>query len=270
LEEKFAETEARIKGFQDAEKSRLDTNRKNQMSLEGARKSQKIKESQLIEKGYINPDGKIPIRIAALEGLGEKIEALRSQRAQADIEAASIQNTLGDEKRNLEQLQREETSRVRELQELDNLRTRRYRMFKETGQDRDAVTAVDWLRENHSMFAGFISEPLLLGLELTDGKYAGMIETCIAWIDQKTFVIEKQEDYYKFRQLLLNERKLRVGIKCPRAKFSDFAQDIQKMKRSIPQFGFEGVLIDLVQAPEPVLAFLCEASSFHKIVFYAY
>ncbi|KAJ3370179.1 Structural maintenance of chromosomes protein 5 [Kappamyces sp. JEL0680] len=263
-ENSFSSLKRAIATARNKEVLRLEKIGNAEAELETIRKLKDVKSQQLIEKGYIEHDGSIPIRIPAIEQVTAKIQDCLAAHSHASTEYEAIQIEKNDFSKQYAKLSRIVDSKVRELQELDDVRSRRFHALREKGNDPGLQDAIMWLRNNQQSFSGRVSDPVILELELTDPQFAALIETCIPWVDQKAFVFALERDYRVFREHVIERQKRRVAIKCPSNTLAYYLAE-KPTTEQLAKYGFEGVLIDLVKGHDTILSFLCEQHHFHKI-----
>lgn len=80
----------------------------------------------------------------------------------------------------------------------------------------------------------------------------------------QTFVTTCKEDYDLLCAELYDREKLRVNVHNMEHPLSHFRPSMTRDE--IQQLGFESFLLDSIQGPEEILAFLCQRSNVHRIV----
>ncbi|CAO3703824.1 unnamed protein product [Rhizopus stolonifer] len=146
----------------------------------------------------------------------------------------------------------------KKIEDMKNVRNIRLQALK--NRHADTFTAFEWLRANRDQFTGRVYNPILLELNLKDSKYAAHIEQVLGGQRSnifRTFVFEQREDYLKFNRIIINEKKLRVTTAWP----DQFPNNVLKTPTSAEElrqrFKLEHYMVDLLQAPEFLLKYLC-------------
>ncbi|KAI8330175.1 P-loop containing nucleoside triphosphate hydrolase protein [Chlamydoabsidia padenii] len=126
----------------------------------------------------------------------------------------------------------------------------------------DTYKAYMWYRENKTLFRGKVYGPVQLCLNLKDKRYAEQVETALGGKDSshlRTFVFEYADDYKKFMAELVDKQKLRLTAGWP----GDI--DVSAVTRTPcteenlkERFGLEHFVINLLDGPALVLAYLCQ------------
>lgn len=131
--------------------------------------------------------------------------------------------------------------------------------------DEKLFRAVMWLRENQTedMFEGRVYEPMLLELNVRDREHVMYFENTISRNDLTAFTCENTNDTVVLHRLL-NEEGLRCNV-----LYSPAADQVKhkadKPISSIQGLGFHGYLLDLVDAPVPILNYICKMYGVHNI-----
>ncbi|KAJ3071469.1 Structural maintenance of chromosomes protein 5 [Podochytrium sp. JEL0797] len=127
----------------------------------------------------------------------------------------------------------------------------------------DAFKGVEWMRSNHGVqFEMPIFEPIGMGISATDPKYAQALESFIGYATMTSFVTQTQNDYFKLRNLLYEDLKLRVNVKNVDRVRSSFESPIRP--ENLARYGFDGVLIDYVKGDPVYLSALMQYTPVHE------
>ncbi|XP_050080104.1 structural maintenance of chromosomes protein 5 [Anopheles maculipalpis] len=125
--------------------------------------------------------------------------------------------------------------------------------------------AVLWLRENEHLFQGKIYEPMVLELNVPNLTNVPFLENTIGVRDLIAFTCENTEDM----NLFLRKTREEMRIEGVNAIQSDPADRLHYKPRypidSLKQFGFHTYLIDMLEAPFPVLNGLCKLYGLQNI-----
>ncbi|KAJ1676938.1 Structural maintenance of chromosomes protein 5, partial [Spiromyces aspiralis] len=150
------------------------------------------------------------------------------------------------------------------LQQLDDVKARKLRLLDVFHAD--TARAVRWLEGNRGKFTRHVFSPVCLQVNVKDPRYAPVIESLIRAATLKTFVCQCRDDY----MTMTREVNDRLGLKINVVALPEAQQSLDKYHppvdpRKLSAFGFEGYALDLVDAPAPVLAYLCSAEKLHAI-----
>ncbi|BGP13190.1 Structural maintenance of chromosomes protein 5 [Rhodosporidiobolus nylandii] len=182
-------------------------------------------------------------------------------------------------KQNAQGLKGDLEQQQRILQQLNQLsRQRELNMEK---FDKDGWTATQWLRENKHRMKGEVFEPARLfltikshfngqRLDLRDSELVNLVEGPIPMSAMSSFLFEKREDYDFLHNVLVDEpnrQRQHSGLKINgneidiNAKVADIPRPCSP--EELNALGFDCYAIDLVDAPEPVLVWMCQAHKLH-------
>lgn len=180
----------------------------------------------------------------------QKIEHLIEERAKVNTHLNSL---VIPEIRNIEK-------RIHQMESVEAAKLERLRLISE-----DTYKAVMWLRNNTSKFAHKIHEPLMLVMSSRSNEYVPYIENVITIRDFLAFVCEDVDDMNEFLTIVREELKLQVNA------VHSTATNAVQFKPQAPiaemrQLGGEIYLLDCIEAPAPVVNFLCNTNKIHNIL----
>ncbi|XP_049298209.1 structural maintenance of chromosomes protein 5 [Anopheles funestus] len=125
--------------------------------------------------------------------------------------------------------------------------------------------AVLWLRDHQHLFQGKIYEPMVLELNVPVLENVPFLENTIGARDLIAFTCENTEDM----NLFLRKTREEMRIEGVNAIQSDPADELHYKPRhpigSLKRFGFHTYLIDMLEAPFPILNGLCKLYGLHNI-----
>jgi len=178
--------------------------------------------------------------------------------------------------RNLENEKQEHQTKVFELKNLVNEEKRiegEIRLLKSVDARKlstlkakcsQAYEALQWLRNNMNQFQGEVYEPFIVSGNVTDEQFSIFLENSINGRDLSTFFFEDSEDMNKFLNITRNQMKLeRVGAAQVPATGIDSYQPRVPVEELQP-LGLVSYLKDVVQAPAPTLAYMCQTYNLHN------
>lgn len=193
---------------------------------------------------------------ARLRAIKEELRSMRTDEA----EQANVFDEISAE---IKALDRETDQTRRKLQEIDSVKAARLDMLRKG--EPNTYQAVMWLRENASMFRERVFEPVLLELSIEDPSFASGVEGCINWATMKTFVCQTREDYDLFTRTLVDHQRLRLNVVEQEGGRALSAYEKPVGESELRSFGFDRYIIDCIDAPDPVLRYLCESAHLHSI-----
>lgn len=193
------------------------------------------------------------------------IREVRWAICQIEQHCTDIQGSIddiGQETRSLHSIKDETLGR---LQGLDSARNAKLQMLSQA--DPAAVKAIQWLRANQTRFQKKVFEPVMLELSVKDNRFSTYIEGCINWIQMRTFVCQTRADYDVFTHELIDNQKLRLNVseleggRTVRQSEQQRPYQLEQIKR----MGFDDFASNLVDVPEPILAWLYSAAGLHLV-----
>lgn len=149
------------------------------------------------------------------------------------------------------------------LARLNNVRHQRMQILARG--DKDTYDAIEWLASHRDIFQKNVYDPILVLLDVKQPQAARAVETCLNWNFQRTFVCQCRADYDLFTRELIDKRGWRLNVvelEGGRA-LSDYQPPIPA--EELHRMGFDNYALDMVDAPEDVLRFLCHSAHFHLI-----
>ncbi|CAO1614814.1 unnamed protein product [Parajaminaea phylloscopi] len=191
-----------------------------------------------------------------------EVRALMREITQRCRDCQSAIDDIGLETRSLHTT-KERT--LKRLQSLDSARDHKLQMLRQA--DPHAEKAVQWLRSNQNKFQKKVFEPVMLELSVKDDRLATYVEGCINWIQMRTFVCQTRADYDLFTRELIDRQKLRLNV-----SELEGGRTIQQLEQQRPYtlaeiqaMGFDDFVSNLVEAPEPILAWLFSTTGLHLV-----
>ncbi|XP_067932428.1 structural maintenance of chromosomes protein 5-like isoform X2 [Watersipora subatra] len=240
--------------------------------------TEKVEEAESALKSKENEE---KLRIKRVEAIRTQIQALTAQRS--NMEEINLAPEIAKTDSSIQQLNTQkyecedeirtlsaekENKRLEiiaiesELKRIRDIDSQKLNMVNK--RDRDTYNAIMWLRGNRSKFEGIIYEPPLMTLNVRDRANAKYIENSISFNNMKTFICMKSSDHEKFYRQVREEHGLIINAAVILHENPDRYQPPSPIHR-YSHYGFHSYLKDMVEAPDPVLAYLCELSQLHKI-----
>ena len=120
------------------------------------------------------------------------------------------------------------------------------------------MKALQWLRNNKNNFKGNVYEPFIVCGNVQNADHALYIENTINLRDLLIFFFEKTEDMNIFinqTRSVMHLEKTGAAL-VPKADVSLFTAQVPA--DSLKPYGLTSYLKEMVNAPPPVLAFMCQ------------
>lgn len=147
------------------------------------------------------------------------------------------------------------------LRLIEDTKNQRLSLLK--AKNRHTFEAVMWLRENQHLFKKKIFEPPFLEVQVKDERFASEIEGFFNKQSMNLFVSQCKEDTELFLAELSDRRNLRLNIQESDSSLSEYRPRVPV--DVIKSLGFHDYIINLIDAPEPILAVLCQTANLHLI-----
>jgi len=151
------------------------------------------------------------------------------------------------------------TNEMRQLESVDHRKLESLR-----NKSPQAYEAVKWLRNNGENFKGRFFEPFIVCGNVLNPENAIYLENVINPRDLNAFFFEDVDDMNNFINMMRTEKRLeKVGA----VLIQDIDPDTFKSRvpaAQLANLGFVSYLKDMVQAPGPVLAYMCQQYNLHN------
>ncbi|KAA8896164.1 P-loop containing nucleoside triphosphate hydrolase protein, partial [Sphaerosporella brunnea] len=198
--------------------------------------------------------------------------AIRDIKAQAlgVVEKAEARKT------DLAQVKTQKQRAEHDQQNLDSLAGQRENLMSREPRYADTYRAWRWYQQNKDLFEKEIYAPPMLTVAAKDQRYADAVEHIIRGAST-AFVCQTQEDYFKFSREIFGSKDYQ-GQRLRSVTIKDFSgtraprlQDQQRpyTREQLAAMGFDGVILDYIEGPEPVLNMLCHEAGVHVTPFSA-
>ncbi|XP_069481894.1 structural maintenance of chromosomes protein 5 [Ambystoma mexicanum] len=194
--------------------------------------------------------------------LQPEIDAITGELRQIQEDRANIDSQMSDLRREKENLERDKKDKVNRIRQFDNLMN--LKEDKLRSRFRDTYNAVIWLRENKDKFKRNVCKPIMLEINMKDQEHAKYVENHISVNDMKAFVFESREDMALFLKEVRDNQRLKVNAVCA----PDEPCEEQRPQRNIKElehYGFFSYLRELFDAPQPVMSYLCYQYHVHNV-----
>ncbi|XP_048383273.1 structural maintenance of chromosomes protein 5 isoform X2 [Stegostoma tigrinum] len=174
----------------------------------------------------------------------------RVQQDKGAVDSEKVE--LRREKENLEKEKKKVMVNIKRLEDMMHIKEENLR-----NRFRDTYNAVLWLRQNRNRFRGHIYEPIMLELNMKDSRNAKYIENHIPMNDLRAFVCVNMDDMGAFLSEVRDKQRLKVNAVCA-PSISAAGRPPTRPIQELQMYGFVSYLRELIDAPEPVMSYLCE------------
>lgn len=147
------------------------------------------------------------------------------------------------------------------LQSLLNVADQRLEVLRKLNSD--LYDAVKWVRQNEGMFSGRIYEPMILELNVKKEEYIKYVENTVSVNDLMAFTCERTQDSYVLLTKL-TEQGLRANVLHSEAA-AKVHYEPNVAIRSVQHLGLHSYLLQWMDAPVPILNYLCKMYNIHNI-----
>ncbi|ODV63523.1 DNA repair ATPase SMC5 [Ascoidea rubescens DSM 1968] len=121
--------------------------------------------------------------------------------------------------------------------------------------------AVLYYRANLNRFKGFIFEPPILSMNVTDQRYSIYLQEVIDSYTQIAMTAKDQQTYNKLSFEFYDDQKINVPFKY----LSNSSITRNYTTEQLGSFGFDGYAVDFINGPDEVVQMLCEQSFLNDI-----
>ncbi|KAF9554516.1 P-loop containing nucleoside triphosphate hydrolase protein [Agrocybe pediades] len=142
------------------------------------------------------------------------------------------------------------------------------KLAKVRSMDSTTCEAIEWLRNNRSLFKMDVFETPIMRLDINNRKYTDAVESCFSFNQLKTFVTLCQEDCDTLNKHINDDQVLGKGKKINTWFRPINPDDILPPPMSdeeMQQLGFDGYAIDYVECPPEMRWFLMREVGLHRV-----
>ncbi|XP_029975530.1 structural maintenance of chromosomes protein 5 [Salarias fasciatus] len=191
-----------------------------------------------------------------------QINAINMDLRRIQEDRAKIEGEKTDLRREKSNLSAETRVLQRKLNDMNNMMNAKEEKLR--ARHKDTHTALQWLRQNRSLFQGNVYEPMMLVINVKDPRYAQYVETHISFHDLRAFVFQRKDDMEKFMSEVRDKKNLKVNSICaPETSCSQ--RPPSRNIESIRRFGFFTYLREMFDAPDDVMSYLCQQYVVHDV-----
>ncbi|KAJ1662845.1 Structural maintenance of chromosomes protein 5 [Coemansia sp. RSA 1646] len=187
---------------------------------------------------------------------------LREMKLQMNGEIVALQDEQKELMRAGREANREIEARDQRLRSLDDVLARKRDALRSASYD--SFRALEWLEANRDQFSQHVFAPICLEVSVRDApQYASLVETVVSMSSLRTFVTQSDDDYRVFTRQVNDKQKLRVDVVSYHKDLDEFHPP--QPREVLHKLGFDGYVLDFIEAPRKVLAALCNRDKIHEI-----
>ncbi|KAH1016117.1 hypothetical protein HUJ04_007390 [Dendroctonus ponderosae] len=149
-----------------------------------------------------------------------------------------------------------------EQSKIENVKQIRFEQLRKL--NKDAYSAVLWLRENKDKFKGEIFEPIMLELNVLDKSKSKYVESLVPFRDRLAFTCTDKYDMNLFIGYIRKQQGLSVNVLHSGPASTDYKKPKIPIEH-LRKFGFGAYVNFLFTAPEPIMRYLCQTYKLHNI-----
>ncbi|XP_038660023.1 structural maintenance of chromosomes protein 5 [Scyliorhinus canicula] len=183
-----------------------------------------------------------------IEQISSALRKVQQDKGAVDSEKIDLRR----EKENLEKEKKNVMANIKRLEDMMHIKEASLR-----NRFKDTYNAVLWLRQNRNRFRGHIYEPIMLELNMKDSRNAKYIENHIPMNDMRAFVCVNMDDMGVFLSEVRDKQRLKVNAVCAPSTSAAGRQPTRPIQE-LQTYGFVSYLRELIDAPEPVMSYLCD------------
>uniref|UniRef100_A0A182LZF6 Structural maintenance of chromosomes protein 5 n=1 Tax=Anopheles culicifacies TaxID=139723 RepID=A0A182LZF6_9DIPT len=223
-----------------------------------------LEQSKVILAAFVQDCADTVTALGSEEEIRQKISILNGKESKIRSENDLLMGRRHELNQKIEtEFKPEMLSIDRKIETIKNVANTKLKILQTRFQG--TYQAVLWLRENQHLFQGKIYEPMILELNVPVQEHVPFLENTIGVRDLIAFTCEHTEDM----NLFLRKTREEMRIQGVNAIQSDPANELHYKARypigSLKRFGFHTYLIDMLEAPFPILNGLCKLYGLHNI-----
>lgn len=220
-------------------------------------------------------EGTIRLKQQELESLECKLNELRDVDCRRQIEQLELKmnelrqiqlKTYNEKKKyedNFNEINEQISKVKRDKEQIEHVYERKKNVLKARFPDSHKV--LDWLTNNRHRFEREVFAPIMCTINVKDPKFNRIVEHSIPRQELSAFICQSSSDVRTFTRSVRDELNLRFNvILAPEKSVEDFERQASQ-SQYLRNLNVKCVLKDLINAPDPIMSYLCDTHNFHRI-----
>ncbi|KAJ3219302.1 Structural maintenance of chromosomes protein 5 [Dinochytrium kinnereticum] len=243
------------------------------ISLKNKKDELQTFQTDLENRGFIDTNGRFDVsRSREYSDLMRSIEQVSAELASCANDYASSQNKLRESVADRVQVERRISQINSDLSRLHETSAQKVEALRRASSDTFSV--LEWFRHNKEAnevsFESQVFEPICLHVNITQPEYAASLEAAIGRSNLMNWVVQSKNDYRRLTHQIFDVMRKRCNVVLLNES-QDFSPPVPRDEaRCAEEFllkalGFDGYLIDFVQAPPEIVRALCQLAGLHMI-----
>lgn len=158
-----------------------------------------------------------------------------------------------------EQLTSEKQDVEKSISVLDSRRGQQVSLLKRIAPE--VAQGWQWLEENKGQFSQEIFGPPMVTCSVKDKRYSNLVQSLLHNDDFLCFTAQNVQDHKKLSDQFYDVMGLSVTIRTCTTAFGQFRSPLTPEELSA--LGLDGLAVDFLEGPEPVLSMLCTERRLH-------
>ncbi|OAA62506.1 structural maintenance of chromosome complex subunit [Niveomyces insectorum RCEF 264] len=188
-----------------------------------------------------------------------KIREKEHQRREIEAEKREIHDNLERIRIQGARLQEEKQQFEKEIAVLDSRRGQQLSLLKRIAPE--VARGWQWLDANKDKFSKEIFGPPMVTCAVKDRRYSNLVQSLLQNDDFLCFTTQSVQDHKKLSDQFYEVMGLSVTIRTCTTPFDSFRPPLAPDE--LAAMGFDGLAVDYLEGPEPVLAMLCAERRLH-------
>lgn len=185
----------------------------------------------------------------------DEIKKISETRKEVQKERSAAEDTIRQCVAELDEI-------TREGQQIRAVKEKKSNLLRVRFQD--AFRVLEWLSKNESKFSKKVYPPIMCEINVKDPKYSRIVEHAIPRQDMCAFVCQTTDDLKTFTRSIRDALNIRFNVVlAPDVTVEQFENEASQGP-NLSNLGVKAYLKDLIDAPEPIMRYLCGNHNFHR------
>ncbi|KAI8853369.1 hypothetical protein BC829DRAFT_413866 [Chytridium lagenaria] len=234
-------------------------------TLKGKKEELEKFQDDLRERGYIDDNGRFDAtRSQEYIDIMREIERISSEVSDCAGDVATLQSKQKEVVAEKVTIDRRKHQVEGELTRLHETSSQKIEAVRRASPDTFSV--LEWFRRNRETnevsFENVVFEPICLHVNVTRPEYAAALESQIGRGSLMNWVVQSRNDYKMLTGQIFDVMRKRCNVVLLNER-SEYHPPIPR--EELRSMGFDGYMIDFVQAPREILDALCQLTGLHSV-----